>query len=50
MKAAHHPKQKDKSWGQYDTVVPFARAATDIAERPLRMKIMVVCLEASWNE
>lgn len=50
MKAAHHPKCKNKSWGQYDTVVPFIRAATDIEERPLRVKVMVVCLEVSWDE
>lgn len=50
MKAAHHPKWKDESWRQYSTVVPFARAATDIAQRPLRVKVMVVHLEASWDE
>jgi hypothetical protein len=47
MKPAHHPKWKDKSWGQYGIVVPFARATKDIAERPLRVKVMVVHLEAS---
>lgn len=50
MKAAHHPKCKDKSWGQYGTVVPFIGVARDREERPLRVKVMVVCLEASWDE